>query len=346
VAAAISICPVQRCVPNVAAGMVIVPRSSSCQSEVLIGNTHALWFIGPSSAFHDSRNELLNDPDWTRAFTRNTPTCDRFPVPAIAVVVPATSVRLTELLPDAFGSYAPVVVACAPENPVVTMSSESTSSDVDALYVSGPSSPHSTCRRDWVALSVTISSPSASMSPGMLASSSTWNGVLVVAVEPYTTRAPTPYGWQVNSMLITGRCCIHIRPSSARLIGRPVISPVRTVNVTDKEALPGVQTSGTPAVVLDALRSLSTIVPTCPSAAFIDDCGDTSSFSVIVRFSCSGCRNSAALSVSAAVIQFCRSRGGSAVSSRSVKFPPLRMMPSRTQDSAAISTRAPRRCQE
>jgi hypothetical protein len=48
-------------------------------------------------------------------------------------VAPAIGVRVIELFPAAFGSYAPVVTACTPLNPVVTMSSESTMSDVAGL---------------------------------------------------------------------------------------------------------------------------------------------------------------------------------------------------------------------
>jgi hypothetical protein len=168
---------------------------------------HSFDAAGPSATFHVSLNLSVGAipptvSDRTRAFTRNDPTCARSPSPASAVGA-FTAVPEIALLPVAFGSYAPTGAPPVPENPDVTMLSLSISSDVAALYVNGPSSPHSTCRRDCDAVSVMISRPSAGTSPSEFTIASVTNGALAAAVD-VSVSTPRQYGLHVSSTVTVG----------------------------------------------------------------------------------------------------------------------------------------------
>jgi hypothetical protein len=74
------------------------------------------------------------------------------------------------------------------------MLSESISRLVALLYVSGPSKPHSTWRRDCVAVSVMISRPSAGMSPVTPAISNALIGVELEFVDVSTSTPASTAG--------------------------------------------------------------------------------------------------------------------------------------------------------
>jgi hypothetical protein len=68
--------------------------------------------------------------------------------------------------------------------------------------------PHSTWRRDCVAVSVMIARPSAGMSPVTPVISNAFNGVELEDV-PVNVSTPTAYGWHVNVTVTIGWRSTH-----------------------------------------------------------------------------------------------------------------------------------------
>src|SRR4051794_18888328 len=98
----------------------MAPRSTSRHTSG--GSTpvvHAFDVLGPSPACHVRR--CIAPDENTRAFTRNTPSCVRLPVPHTTTGVVNRDAKMTGC-PDVFGSYAPVAVDRTPANPVRQLS--------------------------------------------------------------------------------------------------------------------------------------------------------------------------------------------------------------------------------